>query len=356
MEKKKQKRLSPLLIAFFILIGITLILCAAVFGLWFHGRNSLNQPAEAPALPQTQVSEEPSGDFVEYNGKRYRYNENMRNILLMGIDSAETPSDTAESHDQADVLVLAALDLASNQMTLISISRDTMCDMELLDENGNRTGLMHAQVALAYAYGNSQARSCEVCRDAVSNIFYGLPIHGYAAYYMSGIPELNHAVGGVTVNILDDYPFTNIAECANMYPGHDVTLTDKQALYYIRCRLSEPANANQLRMQRQKQYMLALISKAKQLVAENPTSLLFLYNAVSDYVITDLDLGRISYLATKAASMDFSGDIRSLEGELSIGKHDYVEFTLDQDSLFELMLEVFYTEVEPENQGEASLS
>lgn len=356
MEKKTQKRRSPLLIAFFILIGITLILCAAVFGLWVHGRNSLSQAAEAPVLPQVQTSEEPSGDFVEYKGTRYRYNENMRNILLLGIDSDEMPSSTAKSDDQADVLVLAALNLDSNQMTLISISRDTMCDTELLDENGNRTGLMHAQVALSFACGSSQAKSCEVCRDAVSNIFYGLPIHGYAAYYMNGIPELNHAVGGVTVNILDDYPFTKIPGCKNMYAGQDVTLTDQQALAYIRCRLEEPSNANQLRMQRQKQYMLALISKAKQLVAENPTSLLLLYNAVSDYVVTDLDLGRISYLATKAAAMDFSGDIRSLEGELSLGANGYVEFTLDQESLYELMLEIFYTEVEPENETDASAS
>ncbi len=104
-------------------------------------------------------------------------------------------------------------------------------------------------------------------------------------------------------------------------------------------------DANDLRIQRQKQYLLGLITKAKQTVLENPASVLTLYDAVDEYIITNLDLGEISYLATEGAQMDFAGDLRSLSGELTLNDKNYAELHLDQEALFELILDVFYTEV-----------
>lgn len=59
----------------------------------------------------------------------------------------------------------------------------------------------------------------------MSQLFYGLQFDGCAAFYMGGIGRLNDAVGGVTVSVLDDYPFTDVPDGWNMYPGQDVTLT-----------------------------------------------------------------------------------------------------------------------------------
>lgn len=345
---REKKRKHPLLIILLILLALLLILGGTVFGLWMHGQNSMKQDAPPPALPEDLVDSD-SSDIVEYQGKRYHYNKNMQNILLMGIDSDEDPDQAAGgNYEQADVLVLAALNQDTNQMTLISISRDTMCDIQILNQNGAITGLMNTQLALAYAYGDGQTLSCEATRDAVSNIFYGLPIQGYAAYYMNGIHALNHAVGGVTVTILDDYPFTSKPEGKNMVAGNRVKLTDKQALLYIRARVHHQVNANELRMKRQKQYMLELLSITKQMVKENPSSVLELYKAVDKYILTNLDIGEVAYLSTKAAGMDFSGDLRSLAGSFTLSKEGHAEYHLDKDALFKLMLEIFYTELPPE--------
>ena len=132
-----------------------------------------------------------------------------------------------------------------------------------------------------------------------------------------------------------------------MYPGVDVTLTGGQARSYVQLRLEDQADANQLRMARQKQYMLNLISQVKQSVKSNPTSVVSLYNAVSDYLLSDLDIGSISYLATQAASMEFSGEICTVDGTTVIGAGNHAEFTMDNDSLYELLLDVFYEEVAP---------
>ena len=351
MENKAKKKMSPLVIIVLVLLLLAITLCGVVAGLWFYGKSSLEQETEAPTLPvnKTEQSEEvetqeTTDSIIEYSGKRYQYNKNMVNILLLGIDSSEDPDEAFGNADQADVLVLVALDLKSNKMTLINVSRDIMCDVELVETDGTHTGLRHTQLALSYAFGDGQHESCELTRDAVSNLFYGLPIQGYAAYYMSGIRELNDAVGGVTVTILDDYPFTHIYQVRDMVAGKTMRLNGLQAEYYIRCRLEDRADAHELRMKRQKQYMLALISTAKEKVLENPASILKLYDSVDDYILTDLGVGQISYLATKAAGMEFEGDFRKLTGKL-VEVDNVAGLHVDQESLYDLMLEVFYTEV-----------
>lgn len=355
----KKKKLHPLLIAVIVLLILMLVLCGTVAFLWFAGRSALNTPATAPTLPPSDASEgqtegaetgtaQPDGDYVEYNGKRYEYNKKMYNILLMGIDSSKNADEAAGERDQADVLILAALDQKANKLSLINISRDTMCDMKLVDANGEQTGMKHAQLALAYAYGDGQHLSCKLTRDAVSNLFYGLPIHNYAAYYVKGVSQLNDAVGGVTVTVRDDYDFTQHSWLRHLKPGSEVTLKGKEAQDYIQLRNSTIDGNNQ-RMQRQKQYMLALISKAKNMMLENPTCVFSIYNAVDDYILTDLNISEISYLATIGASMDFSGNIRSLIGEMTLTpKEDDIfvaELHPNQEQIYDLIMDIFYTEV-----------
>lgn len=361
MQPNKKKR-NPLVIAVIVLLALALLLCGVVAGLWLNGRSSLAQSGEGPTLPpqQLQTGAQSSGDaaqsgagaeedgsFVEYNGLRYRYNESMVNILLMGVDSYHLPEESQGERDQVDVFVLAALNMDEHKMTLISLPRDIMCDVEVRGEDGSQEGLMHMQLAMAYAYGDGQHGSCELARDTVSNIFYGLPIQGYAAYYLSGIEELNDAVGGVTVKVIADVDFSEYDGCKDLVEGAEVTLNGKQARTYIQARLKTQLDANDLRMSRQKQYMLSLISRAKEMVLANPASVIDMYGAVEDYVLTDLGLGEIAYLATKAANMDFSQDIHKVTGELLYNAQDkFVELYVDQQALYDLMLEVFYTPVD----------
>ena len=341
MEEKKRKKLSKPVVLLLILLGITAALCLTVLGLWLHGRNQLTKNESAPVME----NEDGENHIISYNGKYYQYNDRMCNILLMGIDADDKPTEGKPEPRQADVLMLAALDLEADKMTLIAIPRDTMCDIEVIGEDGNSEGIAQAQLALSYAYGTTNRQCCELCRDAVSNIFHGLPIQSYAAFYMGGVAALNDAVGGVTVTVLDDYPFSNMPGCENMIAGQEMTLTGDQAQKYIRCRLEEQVDSNTLRMQRQKQYLLSLITQMKLQMKEQPGQILSLYHTAIDYTITNLDIGRISYLATAAAQMDFTGDITMLEGDLTLDSGNHAQLTLDQEALNELMISTFYHEV-----------
>ena len=66
---------------------------------------------------------------------------------------------------------------------------------------------------------------------------------------------------------------------------------------------------------------------------------------MTDFILTNLDIGEIGYLALKAANMDFSQDILTLSGEFTIDDEHHQELHLDRDALYDLMLDVFYEEV-----------
>ena len=259
--QQKKKRLSTPLLIFIILMAVTAVLCAVVAGIWLHGRSSLRNGGSAPTVTPGGT-EQLDSYTVLHDGKYYRYKEHMVNLLLIGVDSDNKPAAPLPygSDNQADVILVAALDTDANKMTLISVSRDTMCDIGVPDDTGEISGVAHTQLALSFSNGDGLYESCRLCREAVSQLFYGLQFDGCAAFYMGGIGRLNDAVGGVTVNVLDDYPFTNVPGGWNMYPGQNVTLTGQQARLYIQCRRGD-ATGNEDRMQRQKQYMLALIGQ-----------------------------------------------------------------------------------------------
>lgn len=340
-EKKQRKRLPLVLRLFIILMAITLLLCATVFGIWLHGRSVLrSKTVSAPTIDQNDNTQL-DNYTIYHNGQYYRYKTGMVNLLLIGVDADEKPDQPHEygGDYQADVLVLAALDTESNEMTLISISRDTMCDITILGDAQRQQGVARAQIALSYAYGDGLSVSCQLCCEAVSALFHGLDIDGYGAFFLGGVNVLNDALGGVTVTVPNTVPGMDI--------GSTVTLTGDQARRFIQWR-KEDATGNDERMQRQKQYLLSAISQTRQRIRTNPTSVLTLYNSVSDYVLTDLDLSRILYLATEAAAMDFSGDILRLPtGEGTVNAQQHLELPVDEEALTELILSVFYEPFTP---------
>ena len=363
--KYGQKKRSVPLILFSILMIVTALLCVTAFGLWLYGRQNLAPTVVAPQLPpapmqtasddqaepqeQTPVMETPDQYTVIYNGKQFTYNEDMVNIVLMGIDADNKPSAPLPygSDIQADVILLAALDLKNNDMTLISINRDTMANIEIRDASGASLGVARSQLALSYAYGDGLEESCRMTCEAVSNLFYGLQIHGYGTYYMGGVSDLNDALGGVTVTILEDYPFTEMGGIYSaMTPGTTMTLNGQQAVKYIRCRLYDETG-NALRMVRQKQYMLSMLSQALSQVKQNPRLVFTLFHALEAHLLTDLDIFEISYLVTQASNMQFSGEVLNLKGELTYGAESHMELVLDELALYETILNVFYEEVAP---------
>lgn len=301
-------------------------------------------------MPSTSVDETAAHmddpDLVWHEGKAYRYNENLDIVLVMGIDQQDETIreeyQVSGKSGQADAIFLVVLDEDKNAMSLINMSRDTMTEIGIYDYKGNYMGQAENHLALAYAFGDGKASSCQYMADAVSNLFYGIPINGYVALNMQAVEKINDAVGGVEVaiteDIVDKFPLQQV--------GDMIKLNGAQAMEYIRSRDTAVMNSNSNRMERQKQYVLSLIGQAKAAVQQDPGLPVRMIQELSDQMVTNLELDHAVYLGMQALGMSINqGKIITLQGEAKQGEV-YDEFYVDDDSLYELILQVFYNEEE----------
>lgn len=282
---------------------------------------------------------------VRYGGKVYQYKENLLTILCLGIDSRDGIGQVKipGKGGQADCIILAVLDGDSKEIQLINVSRDTMVPIELYDTAGGYVRTERRQITLQYAYGNGRERSCELMEKVVSDLFYGIPIHGYCALAMNSIADLNDAIGGITVTIPQE-----MADFMDGYTaGETITLKGTQAVDFVHARniyLGE-YGANNRRIERQKTYVTAFIDQAKRKIKEDLTLPARLYQTVESQMVTSISLDQAVYLCTEYLDCRFSMDnIRTVAG--TITKPDvYEEYTVDEKALYELILDVFYEEV-----------
>ena len=147
----------------------------AVAGLGYAGIQK-KKAAEAASAKATVEADD--SNTVTWQGKNYKYNQNLSNYLLLGVDK-RTPAETRVGKadaGQADALFLLSLNRKTKEMTLISIPRDTMTDVESFDLEGKSLGKSKDHISLSYGYGDGGAESCKLTQEAVSNLFYGLPI------------------------------------------------------------------------------------------------------------------------------------------------------------------------------------
>ncbi len=341
--KVKKKRRWPIILLI-ILIVITLILGGSALAIYLSiGDMTPEQtPTIAAAEPVERDNEVLDRYTVRYNDKLYRYNDQIVTLLLLGVDQEE-PDVTEGSVDSdvyADVVLLAAIDMKNNKVSFYTISRDTMSDFAIPDAQTGGTVNVNGQLALTFSYGDGGKTSCEMTKNAVSQILFDLPIYSCSALYIKGLGPLNDAVGGVTVTVLEDLRYGY----SSMRIGEEVTLNADMAERYIRTR-EYTAEGNLKRMERQKQYFKALLSQVLTIVRQDYTKVLDVYDAVKDDVITDLSVGDILYLASKAVNMDISGDIQSVPGEVTLSSDNYVEYIIDKNALTDIIMSIYYEEV-----------
>ena len=333
-----------------LLLGLVILLVIAAAGtagtlIYLHQKGASKMTANK-SEEEIRVPEgvEKDGDFVIYKGHKYQYNEDIITVLCMGVDKkiSDTGIHSIGNNGSADTLVLAVLDQRTNNLTLVNISRETMADIRQYNTEGKYTGLKNMQICLAYAYGDGHQTSCENELDAVSRLMYGVPIHGYAALDYEGIAVLNDTIGGVTVDVLEDLTASDPALTA----GQRVTLKGQQAQTYVRSRETALLESNNLRMERQKQYMTNYLKQLIQRTRSDITTPLQVYRAGQDHVVSDIGVDGVIYLGSKVVKSGIvEGQVFSIPGKVREGE-TYAEFIPDQKKLYKIILDVFYELVE----------
>ena len=303
------------------------ILCAAAFVaggltvLGISGKYNLKQQtmsyAASAGMPVRTITvtagaeeEREKDQMADQNREyRYNYNEDILTFLFMGIDGEGAAEGYADG-GRADALFLFVLNPHDETMSLIPINRDTMTEVDVYDAQGNYKNTVTAQVCVQYGFGDGGRESCEYQIEAVSNLFYGIPIHGYLAVDMGAVPAVTELIGGIDLRALAD-----------------VRNGDREVI--------------------QRQFVTALIDKVRRMTKEDLTVPIKIYNSISDRAVTDITVDEVTYLTAIAGGYQFSESRvitvpgRSISGEESRDS-GLDEFYVDETALYELILDVFY--------------
>ncbi|MBE6916126.1 MAG: LytR family transcriptional regulator [Ruminococcaceae bacterium] len=287
--KKKKRRLRKGF-AVFLLIFLTVVLtaCAMAFQ-WIRPpelSSETKRENDVAALDEIAAPENPrKEDFVT--------------ILLIGRDKVGL---------NTDVIMLMAYDIKNNKISMMSIPRDTMVNVERKNKKINS----------AYSQGG-KANLEELMLEVESIV--GFRPDRYLLVTVDAFCELIDEIGGVTVDVPMDMYYSD--------PEQDLTIDIKKGLQtlngydsmgFMRFRATY-ARGDLERIEMQHRFIDAFM--AKLVSPKTITKIPSLAEILIKNVKTDLSTGNLVWMAKEAVNMDLTEDFKmfTLPGEAQYYKH-----------------------------------
>ena len=369
-RKKKVKKNIPIgirlvlyvmifliVMAFFVLILFSVLRWSGRKKLYLEGTNApdIGYAGEMPDETEQSEGETPGqenesvyvyqeGD-VNYNGQMYRYNKDMLTILILGIDSNDPVPEVNENTNylkggQSDAIFLFTMNPHDKTISVVAVNRNTMTDIDMYDKDNNYVKTVKAQLCVQHGYGDGNELSCERAEKTVSELLYNLPIHGYVSMRLGAIWRLNEAVGGVEVTLPFDVPEINQSA------GATVRLYGQDAFYFLKYRSLDKFNSASERLEKDKIYLKAFMKQVFESTKSDISYPVKLYQIASSYIVTDISVDEMSYLASELLGYDIEGvKMYSIPGETVMGEK-FEEFYVNEVQLKEMLLDVFYEKVD----------
>ena len=337
-KRKKKLWLIPVCVA-----------AAAALAVGFLVFRTVRPGEQAQETGGNADADTPDAGTVIWEGKEYQYNDHLSNYLLLGIDTREKAETSVGQADagQADALYLLSWDRVEKTVSVVTIPRDTMTEVEAFGPGGESLGKSEDHISLSYAYGDGGHESCRLTEEAVSDLLYGLPIQGYCAVNLDGIPVLTESVGTVTVTVPNDSMEEAYPEFSE---GAQVTLDKENTELFVRYRDTSTPQSALARTERQKEYICAFGEAAQKKAADGTAFAAELYMALEPYMVTSMGNDEFVKLMESAAAGSVTENW-TVPGEGVQGK-SYDEYHVDDDALYEKILETFYRETESGGRGE----
>lgn len=321
---------------------IFLALATATFILLYLGAQWLDLNSQKPEPRGDHTQRYAYETLTELNGVTYRQRRDVTTVLLMGIDTTASKQATAgyRNGGQADFLRLIVIDDTNKQISQIQIDRDTMTPITVLGIMGNKSGVRTAQISLSHGFGDGLVQSCELTAEAVSNLFFGIPIDYYVAMNLDGIPVMNDLLGGITVTLEDDFTALDPA----MTKGSTLTLSGSQAEHFVRGRMDIGTGTNEARMERQELYLSQLLGLLFSQAGSSKEFIGTLYDQLLPYLTTNLNRGKM--INTVWAAKDYQHtEILQPIGSHQIGADGFMQFWIDEAALQQSVIDMFYKKV-----------
>ncbi len=240
--------------------------------------------------------------------------------LLLGIDENEERDASGDSVYRSDTIILCRIDPGEQLVTLVSIPRDTVVEIEGYGED---------KINAAYAYGGASL--------AITTVedFAGVDISHYAEIDMDGFAAVVDQVGGVTVNLpvaVYDPDYTGLD-----LPAGEQTLDGTTASLLARSRhaYDDYGGGDYYRAANQRMLIGAVVQK---LLASDLTTITSTISTMADYVTTDMSVADLASLAANFLNFDASESMYSGQCPVSSEYVDDVwQDIVDEDAWAEMM-------------------
>ena len=323
---KNRKHESPLYLGVILLLALVMIgsLARIVhYAMWGGGT-------------EAQVESK----IVTKDGVSYFPRQDITVVMVSGIDQSgkAEPSGSYNNHGSADMIMLLVLDDANKKYDVLYLNRDTMVTMPRLGIGGKPAGTDYRQLALAHTTGSGMKDSSQNLRNTVSDFLLGTQIDYYMTMRMDAVAILADAVGGVTVNVEEDFSAVD----PTIQIG-TMKLTGEQALNYVRTRKDVGDQLNLSRINRQEKFIDGFAQAMRDRTGSDAMFFASTLESVQDYVVTDCTTTTMNELYQRFSDYE-AGQVYKLEGKNEIVGENYGFFP-DKEKLEDMTLQLFFAPI-----------
>jgi LCP family protein required for cell wall assembly len=302
----------------------------------YSGLQILESTVFSPTPDQSET--QPSKTIIR-DGKAYFPRQDITVVMVLGIDryGPMVSSGSYNNPGDADMIALLIFDETNKNCSVLYINRDTMMEMPVLGIGGKEAGTRFAQVTLSHTYGSGLQDSCENVKKTLEAFLPGMTVDYYVSMHMDAISTLNDAVGGVKVNVKDDF-----SDVDPTITKGEMILKGEQALLYVRTRKDVGDQKNITRMERQQEYVGSFLESFRACAKDSASFTLKVFEQVSDYITTNSSVTTLSGIMDRYLEYPIVKMVTP-KGENVMGE-TYFEFYADEEALDDLVLELFYAE------------
>ncbi|MFK4066235.1 LCP family protein [Streptomyces sp. NPDC029674] len=263
--------------------------------------------------------------------------QGAQNILLLGSDTRAGPVNSKYGRDpgteRSDTTILLHLAADRRSATAVSIPRDLMVEIPgCRRPDGSRSQPQFAQFNLAFAVGGT------ACAIRTVEKLTTIRVDHHMVVDFAGFKGMVDAVDGVQVCLRA--PIDDSDAHVKLAPGLR-TLNGEQALGFVRARKSLGNGSDTERMDRQQEFLAALVNKVQSNdVLLNPTKLYPVLDAATSSLTTD------PALASLRGLYDLVRGMRNIPTErvqfLTVPRQSYT-YDANRDELVEPAAEQLFT-------------
>lgn len=261
------------------------VLAAAGAGWWLYHKLDGNITTDTSAAAELEAYEKERPSALVTGAQ---------NILLLGSDTREGEGNDrygkdAHNSQRSDTTILLHIAGDRQSVTAMSVPRDLMVTIPSCGRpGGKRTREQIAQFNWAFQFGGA------ACTIRTVEKFTGIRVDHHMVIDFRGFKDMVEAVDGVEVCLTE--PIDDKAARLKLPAGRQ-TLRGEEALGFVRARKTLGNGSDTERMERQQQFLGALVKKVQSNgVLLNPTRLYPVLDAATKSVTTDAGLDSLKDL------------------------------------------------------------